>query len=243
MDNSQLVIITGANGGIGSAVLQHCLQNSYSCCAIIRDTSKLQKSALDAVDNSDVLLHVFSYDSTAEKHFPLLFNCVHSVTLVLCAFQIAPLAHIIDLNEKDAAQNIQSNLIQMIQLIIRVARLCSQRKIRLHIVNLDSGAAYRPIDGWGLYSAAKAYIDMFLQTLQTEESCVSVVLYDPGVVDTAMQAAIRGADKSQFSQVEIFRRYFQENQLRSPQAVAANIYARYIQEWRAVDLREKFVQQ
>ena len=81
---------------------------------------------------------------------------------------------------------------------------------------------------------------MFLQTLAAEEPEVSIVLYDPGVVDTDMQKSIRSANKEQFSQVETFQKYHREQQLNSPEAVAADICQRYIQKWCVKNLRERY---
>jgi NAD(P)-dependent dehydrogenase (short-subunit alcohol dehydrogenase family) len=44
---------------------------------------------------------------------------------------------------------------------------------------------------WGAYGASKAAMNHFALTLATEESLITSVAIRPGVVDTAMQKAIR----------------------------------------------------
>ena len=63
------------------------------------------------------------------------------------------------------------------------------------IVNLSSGAAHIPIAGWGAYCAAKAGLAMLTKTLAAEygEKGIRVFGFAPGLVDTAMQEAIRAA--------------------------------------------------
>ena len=238
MTNNHLLIVTGATGGIGSALMLTALQHQCRCCAVVRNEAKLSQMISDQQSN---LLMVLPYAPPSTKKFKLLLNQVCSVTLVSCAFQIHPISHIVNFGDQEIADNIYDNLTIFVQLVSRIALLCKQKSLPLNIVNLDSGAAYRAIDGWSLYSAGKAYTDMFLQTLAVEEPWVSVVLYDPGVVDTGMQEAIRNTEQNQFSQVQIFRDYYANNLLHSPQIVAADIYRRYVQTWCAEGLREKFV--
>ena len=52
---------------------------------------------------------------------------------------------------------------------------------------------------------------------------VEVVSLAPGVIDTGMQATVRGASAEDFADVERFRRMKEEGALRSPDEVAADI--------------------
>jgi NAD(P)-dependent dehydrogenase (short-subunit alcohol dehydrogenase family) len=52
---------------------------------------------------------------------------------------------------------------------------------------------------------------------------VEAVSLAPGVIDTGMQAAIRGASAAEFADVERFRAMKEEGGLRPAQAVAADI--------------------
>ena len=238
MTNNHLLIVTGATGGIGSALILTALQHQCKCCAVVRNEAKLSQIISD---QESKLLTVLPYTPPPTAELKLLLNQVCFVTLVSCAFQIQPISHIVNFGDQEVEDNIHDNLTIFVQLVSRIALLCKQKSLPLNIVNLDSGAAYRAIDGWSLYSAGKAYADMFLQTLAIEEPWVSVVLYDPGVVDTGMQETIRNAEQNQFSQVKTFKEYYANNLLHSPQIVAADIYRRYVQTWCAESLREKFI--
>ena len=59
------------------------------------------------------------------------------------------------------------------------------------VVNISSGAAKRPIEGWSAYCSAKAGLDMATRTLALEQSRetnpVRVLSFAPGIVDTRMQ--------------------------------------------------------
>jgi benzil reductase ((S)-benzoin forming) len=80
---------------------------------------------------------------------------------------------------------------------------------------------------------------MYLKGLQLEEE-IEVVSYDPGVVDTNMQALIRSTDKDKFQFVQKFEDYYKNGSLNSPQKVAEDIWKRYLIDWSAVEFTERY---
>ena len=95
------------------------------------------------------------------------------------------------------------------------------------ILNISSGAAQRPVDGWAAYCASKAALNALSETAQKEQdlrgSGVRVWALAPGVVDTAMQAHIRTAEAGQFSEAERFAGYHASGQLQTPEAVGKRL--------------------
>ena len=95
------------------------------------------------------------------------------------------------------------------------------------VLNITSGAAQRPVDGWAAYCASKAALNSLSETAQKEQdlrgSGVRVWALAPGVVDTAMQEHIRTAEVAQFSEQEKFAGLHNEGQLQAPEDVAARI--------------------
>src|SRR5690606_15700892 len=63
------------------------------------------------------------------------------------------------------------------------------------IVNLSSGAAHRPMEGWSAYCAGKAGLAMVTQSLALEYGARGIRAFGfaPGVVDTDMQGEIRAS--------------------------------------------------
>ncbi|HEY0920487.1 SDR family NAD(P)-dependent oxidoreductase [Devosia sp.] len=61
------------------------------------------------------------------------------------------------------------------------------------IVNLSSGAAHRPLEGWSAYCASKAATLALLRNLAEETANTGIRVYgfQPGAVDTGMVAQIR----------------------------------------------------
>ena len=63
------------------------------------------------------------------------------------------------------------------------------------IVNVSSGAAYRPLEGWSAYCAGKAGLAMLTQAiaLETAGKGIRVFGFSPGTIDTEMQVKIRAS--------------------------------------------------
>lgn len=62
------------------------------------------------------------------------------------------------------------------------------------IVNLSSGAAHRPVEGWSAYCASKAALAMLTRSVFAEYGdVVRVYGVQPGLLDTDMQAEIRAS--------------------------------------------------
>jgi NAD(P)-dependent dehydrogenase (short-subunit alcohol dehydrogenase family) len=61
------------------------------------------------------------------------------------------------------------------------------------IVNLSSGAAHNPMEGWSAYCSSKAGVAMLTRCVDKEygEQGVRIFGFAPGVVDTGMQGSIR----------------------------------------------------
>ncbi len=71
------------------------------------------------------------------------------------------------------------------------------------IVNVSSGAAHRPQEGWGSYCASKAGLAMLGRSLMLEygEQGLRVYGFAPGTVRTAMQEKIRASGMNPVSRL------------------------------------------
>ena len=133
------------------------------------------------------------------------------------------------LEQVDAAaleRNLAVNLVAPLLLMRRFLRATGAVPLR-RIVNISSGAGRRAISGWSGYCTAKAGLDMASRVVALEAEsrglAIEVVSLAPGVVDTAMQEAVRGASAEDFADVERFRAMKAEGVLRPPADVAADI--------------------
>ncbi|HTS86478.1 MAG TPA: SDR family NAD(P)-dependent oxidoreductase [Usitatibacter sp.] len=134
------------------------------------------------------------------------------------------------LERADAAElerNLAVNLVAPMLLMREFLRATESGAKLRRIVNISSGAGRRPIGGWSAYCAAKAGLDMATRVVALEAQsrglAVEAVSLAPGVIDTAMQERVRGADASDFADVERFRQMKADGTLRKSADVAADI--------------------
>jgi benzil reductase ((S)-benzoin forming) len=106
-----------------------------------------------------------------------------------------------------------------------IAGALSRHGAKLTIVHVSTGAARRPIAGWGAYCASKAAAAMIYDVLALERADIVVHKIDPGVLDTDMQAKIRGANSALVTARDQFRALFDQGRLISPADAATSIFA------------------
>jgi NAD(P)-dependent dehydrogenase (short-subunit alcohol dehydrogenase family) len=71
------------------------------------------------------------------------------------------------------------------------------------IVNVSSGAAYRPLEGWGAYCSGKAGLAMLTRAvaLETAGKGIRIFGFSPGTIDTDMQVKIRASGMNMISRI------------------------------------------
>jgi NAD(P)-dependent dehydrogenase (short-subunit alcohol dehydrogenase family) len=100
------------------------------------------------------------------------------------------------------ARSIQINLIGAFNCI----RACLEpmRKAGVGtIVNISSGAAHRPLEGWSAYCSGKAALAMLTRAVALEHAAegIRVFGFAPGTIDTDMQVTIRASGVNQISRI------------------------------------------
>jgi benzil reductase ((S)-benzoin forming) len=88
------------------------------------------------------------------------------------------------------------------------------------LINVTSGAAQKPYQGWGAYCAGKAAVDLLTRVIDAEEELVRAHAVAPGLIDTAMQATLRSLGPEQFPLVDKFIAIKERGQFNSPAYVA-----------------------
>lgn len=103
----------------------------------------------------------------------------------------------------------------------------------IHVINITSGAATKPVPGWSAYCVSKSAARMMLDVLSLEagnspKGSFQVSHVDPGVMDTEMQESIRQHSKSEFPWIDKFRQYHADAKLNTPEQVAKGILEEFL---------------
>ena len=140
---------------------------------------------------------------------------------------VIPVAPLERADPYELERNLVVNLVAPMLLMRSFLRDTEGAAVLRRIINISSGAARRPIQGWAAYCAAKAGLDMATRVVALESEgrglAVEAVSLAPGVIDTLMQGVVRGAAVEDFADVERFRQMKDEGALRPAADVAADI--------------------
>lgn len=218
--------ITGTSRGIGKAFAEHLLENpSNHVIGISRHRT------IEHPNYKHAYLDLTDVHAIAEFKFELHANA-KKVYLINNAGVLGFIKPIGKLQAQTIIQNYTVNLIAPTVLTNAFIDCYDTTDAEKVIVNVSSGAGKSPIDGWAVYCASKAGIDMLSRVVDAEQKIRAtkplesihkgfhIFSIAPGVVNTGMQEEIRAAQKEDFSRLEDFIGYKVNNQLADPDFVS-----------------------
>lgn len=212
-----LLLITGTTRGLGAALAELALARGHRVVGLSRRPAPRGRSVV--VDLADCAALPDALDA-ALRGEPLAD--LERIVLVNNAAVLGPIGP--SYSPDDVLHHLHTNLAAPIILsrafVDRLAEVDRPKRI----VNLSSGAATRPFDGWSLYCASKAGLDHFGRCLALETGRarhpVDLLGISPGVIDTGMQADIRASTAADFPDVDRFHALQAEGALADPTRVA-----------------------
>jgi benzil reductase ((S)-benzoin forming) len=220
-------IITGASRGLGKALAEILLrQPDTSVLGVSRQaTIEHERYRHQPLDLSDIL----AVENNLFKVFPARPDA-RSLTLINNAGVLGEIGYAGELPKEHYGFVFDVNVIAPAMLMNTfLSAYGGHTNIPRTVLNISSGAAQRPVDGWGAYCASKAALDMLSQVAQQEQnlrgSGIRIRSLAPGVLDTAMQEHIRTADARDFSDAARFAALYTENRLADPEQAAERIVA------------------
>lgn len=227
MNESHVVIVTGASRGLGSAVARWLGKAGAAVTVAARSADDLEATAASVqqyggrceivcADVSDPRACRRIVDRTLAR-FGRLDALVNNAGI------LAPLNPLADSEPGEWRHNLAVNLHGPVSLCM--AALAPLRARRGRIVNISSGAAERVIQAASAYCTAKAALNHFTRVLAAEEPEITTVALRPGVVDTAMQAALRrqGAQTMPPEQARFYRDLKEHGRLEPPRIPARSV--------------------
>lgn len=199
----KIALVTGASRGLGEGAARALAREGAAVMLLARDGDLAQKVASEIVaagGKAEALAcDVSDYPSVERAVADTRQRLGGLDILVNNAGVIEPIAEIAASDPAVWARNIQINLIGAYYVVRAVLDRMLQNGGT--IINVSSGAAYRPLEGWSSYCSAKAGLAMLTRSLMLETTGVRIFGFSPGTIDTDMQVKIRASGLSQVSQI------------------------------------------
>lgn len=193
----RVALITGASGGIGSAVALRMAQDGARLFLTYGKNHEGAEATRAACLALGVEVEVLSLDLKDPAAAPQLIQAVlHRFgglqILVQCAGQ-AQEALLATLSDEELEALLQLN----VSALVRIARAALRPMLLQRsgsLVHLSSVLAQRPSQGCAVYAGSKGFVESFTRALAVEvgRKGVRVNAVAPGVVETPMNAAVRG---------------------------------------------------
>ena len=201
----KVALVTGASRGLGEGVARALGDAGAAVMLVARD------GALSAAVAREIVAKGGRAEATAcdVSDYGAVEKIVAATKarlggldiLVNNAGVIEPISEIATSDPKVWANNITINLIGAYNAVRAV--LPGMLGKGGTIVNVSSGAAYRPLEGWSAYCSGKAGLAMLTRAieLETKGKGIRVFGFSPGTIDTDMQVKIRASGMNMISQI------------------------------------------
>jgi NAD(P)-dependent dehydrogenase (short-subunit alcohol dehydrogenase family) len=202
----KVAIVTGASRGIGAAAALALGEAGASVVLAARTVAQTEANARQinaaggkaeaiACDVSDYAACQSLVQETTQRFGP-------PDVLVNNAGVIEPISMVGEADPAEWARSIQINLIGAYFAIRAVLPGMIERG-KGSIINVSSGAAHRPLEGWSAYCTGKAGLAMLTRSIDLEHRAAGIRAFgfQPGTTDTDMQVTIRASGINTISRI------------------------------------------
>lgn len=219
----QYAYITGTGSGIGRALAQQMLNQN--------DTKVIGISRTKSIDHANYLhisLDLSRIGSIQKFRFEKLPS-PHKIILVNNAGTLGDVGYVGNMNDNLMIRAYNVNLVAPTVFMNRFMRFYRNVETEKIIINISSGAGSKEVDGWSVYCSSKAALNMATKTAVLEQKKLNskgsykIFAIAPGNVDTPMQEEIRQSDIKDFSRVQDFHDYKENNELADPEITAKKL--------------------
>lgn len=233
MSERRVAIVTGTSSGIGEALARQLIGRGWSVYGIARRSPAIHGPQYTHIEFDLVDVSKLTMALSARLGHVIGEASVSRLALVNNAALVALMGQVDRLEPAGMLQAYAVNTVAPVLLmgwLLRTAR----PTVPIRLVNVSSGAGVEGFPGLGAYSATKAALRLAGMVLGAELDVraangqardISIWSYEPGVVDTPMQTAVRSSTAETVPIVGLFHQLKAEGRLRTPEVPAAEIVA------------------
>lgn len=200
-------LITGASRGIGEATARELAAQGAKVFLTARGRGAIAEICTEIKEEGGEAAFLASDMSRHLGVETVVKRCVETFggldILVQNAGVIDPIAKIVDSDPLAWAKSIETNLNAVYYGLQTALPIMLAQGSGL-IINISSGAAHQPLEGWSHYCAAKAGASMLTRMahLETEGSNICILGLSPGTVATDMQVKIKESGINPVSELD-----------------------------------------
>jgi NAD(P)-dependent dehydrogenase (short-subunit alcohol dehydrogenase family) len=223
-------IVTGVSKGLGESLAANLLERGFTVVGIGRSAAKRLASPAFRLVTAD-LADTAALPAVVDPLFAALAARRYaSMVLINNAAAVGPTGTVGDLPADETASSLAVNLVAPTIVANAFVRAFRDADGDRRVINVSSGAAAGPIAGGGIYSIAKAGIEMLTMAIAAEQPPGGVVAITvrPGIIDTPMQAQMRSQPAAKLPSVAMFQQFHESGQLVPPDVTAAKIVDRLV---------------
>jgi benzil reductase ((S)-benzoin forming) len=219
-------IVTGHTRGLGAALAEQLLARGIAVLGLSRSRHATLKERFPAL-LEEIELELANPTRVAQwvatDALRSFVSGAQSVLLINNAGMVQPIGPIEGQNAADIATAVSLNVATPLMLASALAAASVDATDR-RIVHISSGAARNAYPGWSIYCATKAALDHHARAVALDANrALRICSLAPGVIDTNMQAEIRGSGTEQFPMREKFEDLKRNGQLSTPEQCATQL--------------------
>ena len=219
-------IVTGHTRGLGAALAEQLLARNVTVLGLSRSRhaalkarfpTQLEEIELQLAEPARVAQWIAT---DALRNF---VGGAQTVLLINNAGMVEPIGPIEGQDATAIADAVSLNVSTPLMLAGALAAAAVDATDR-RIVHISSGAARNAIPGWSIYGATKAALDHHARAVALDANrALRICSLAPGVIDTDMQAQIRGSGEEQFPMRARFEDLKRNGQLSTPEQCATQL--------------------
>jgi benzil reductase ((S)-benzoin forming) len=215
--------ITGTSRGLGFALATEILKSEENLVIGIGRVSSIEHpnykhKRLDMSDTVEVSKFRFGEHAKVSK-----------VVLINNAGTLGEIKSLGNLDNKELVGALHVNLVSPMVLSNNFMKAYQDKpEVEKILLNISSGAAVNPYDGWAAYCTSKAGLNMMSHVLKKESEVkgyqnFKILSVAPGIIETNMQEQIRKTSQDDFSMVDKFLDLKNSNQLQTTEETAVKL--------------------